>query len=122
MKISIENHVIDMPVGSLTVAGWTGRNRAAVEHHIEELKAIGVPPPSACPLFYQVSPELASQSLRQQFLGEKSSGEVEPVLLFDGQSLYLTAGSDHTDRGWEAVSVAASINGTEPPRPASKTA
>lgn len=108
MKITIEQNVIDMPVGTLTVAGWTGRNRAAVDHHIEELKAIGVPAPSTCPLFYQVSPELASQATQQQFLGDKSSGEVEPVLLFDGQSLYLTTGSDHTDRGWETVSVAVS--------------
>mgnify|MGYP000547073933 CR=1 FL=1 len=28
------------------IAGWTGRDVAALEHHIEELKAIGVQPPS----------------------------------------------------------------------------
>lgn len=108
MKFTVQDTVIDLPVGSLTVAGWTGRNRAAVEHHIEELKAIGVPAPSTCPLFYRVSPELASQSSHQQFLGDQASGEVEPVLLFDGNHLYLSTGSDHTDRGWETVSVAAS--------------
>lgn len=106
MQFNTSDKVIDLPVGTLTVAGWTGRNRAAVDHHIEELKAIGVPAPSTCPLFYEVSPELASQAAQQQFLGDKSSGEVEPVLLFDGKKLFLGAGSDHTDRGWETVSVA----------------
>lgn len=35
----------------LVVAGWTGRDRAAIEHHIEELALLGVPRPSAVPLW-----------------------------------------------------------------------
>src|SRR5580692_1282255 len=34
-------------VDNLVVAGWTGRDRAAVEHHIKELAAIGVKAPAA---------------------------------------------------------------------------
>lgn len=101
-------HVIDAKVGTLIVAGWTGRNRAAVEHHIEELKAIGVPPPSSTPLFYRVSPELASTDTEQYFLDDTASGEVEPVIIYDGEDLYLSTGSDHTDRAWERQSVAVS--------------
>lgn len=108
MKISTPNGYLDAPVGNLIVAGWTGRNRAAVEHHIEELKAIGVPPPSTTPLFYRVSPELASADSEQYFLGDTASGEVEPVIVFDGKDLYLGTGSDHTDRAWETQSVAVS--------------
>ena len=108
MKISTPNGDIQAPVGTLTVAGWTGRNRAAVEHHIEELKAIGVPPPSTTPLFYRVSPELASTDEQQFFLGDTASGEVEPVIIYDGKDLYLGTGSDHTDRAWETQSVAVS--------------
>ncbi|UOD49863.1 DUF2848 domain-containing protein [Orrella daihaiensis] len=108
MKISTPNGYLDAPVGNLIVAGWTGRNRAAVEHHIEELKAIGVPPPSTTPLFYRVSPELASADSEQYFLGDTASGEVEPVIIFDGKDLYLGTGSDHTDRAWETQSVAVS--------------
>lgn len=107
MKFNIAEKSIDLPVKALTVAGWTGRNREAVQHHIDELKAIGVPAPSTYPLFYGVSPELASLDDNQYFLGEQSSGEVEPLLVYDGQSIYLGTGSDHTDRGWETVSVAA---------------
>ena len=114
MKISIVTHdggsaqILDADVGALTVAGWTGRNREAVEHHIKELEAIGVPRPSTTPLFYRVSPELATTASEQFFLGDTASGEVEPVLIFDGTDLYLGTGSDHTDRAWEAQSVAVS--------------
>ena len=34
---------------TLIVAGWTGRDEAALNHHIEELAAIGVPRPSSVP-------------------------------------------------------------------------
>lgn len=108
MKLSTPNGHIEAPVGNLIVAGWTGRNRAAVEHHIEELKAIGVPPPSTTPLFYRVSPELASTDVQQYFLGDTASGEVEPMIAYDGKDLYLGTGSDHTDRAWETQSVAVS--------------
>jgi len=73
MKISIPskegsvNGALDAPIGTLIVAGWTGRNLAAVEHHIEELKAIGVPPPSTTPLFYRASPQLTSTEHEQFF-------------------------------------------------------
>ena len=34
-------------IDELVIAGWTGRDVAALNHHIDELKAIGVPPPSS---------------------------------------------------------------------------
>jgi hypothetical protein len=108
MKLVCDSKAIETPVGALIVAGWTGRNREAVEHHIQELEAIGVPPPSTCPLFYRVSPELASGDHDQYFLGDTASGEVEPVLIYDGKTIYLGTGSDHTDRAWETQSVAVS--------------
>lgn len=45
------------------VAGWTGRDRAAVDHHIAELADLGVAPPSEVPLFYRVSQSLFTQAL-----------------------------------------------------------
>jgi len=32
----------------LVIAGWTGRNAEAIEHHIVELEALGVPVPLPC--------------------------------------------------------------------------
>lgn len=93
-------------VRDLVVAGWTGRDRAAVEHHIAELAEIGVAPPSRTPLYYRLSPNLLTQEPTVQMLGPGGSGEVEPMLLDDGEALWLGLGSDHTDRALEAVSVA----------------
>jgi hypothetical protein len=91
---------------ALTVAGWTGRDAAAVAHHIEELAAIGVPRPSATPLFYRCAPGLLTHGERIAVLGAETSGEAEPLLLRADGALWLGLGSDHTDRGLEATSVA----------------
>jgi hypothetical protein len=90
------------------VAGWTGRDPAAIEHHIEELAAIGVPRPSQVPLYYRVAAQQATQAETIQVIGTNTSGEVEPVLFDTGEALYLTLGSDHTDRQLETHSVALS--------------
>ncbi|MBZ8134341.1 DUF2848 domain-containing protein [Afifella sp. IM 167] len=102
-----EGHV-RLCLQNAVVAGWTGRDRAAVDHHIAELQAIGVPPPSTVPLFYRVSAALFTADPAIELVGETSSGEVEPVLFDDGQALYLALGSDHTDRKLETHSVALS--------------
>ena len=34
-------------IHELIVAGWAGRDRAAVDHHIAELAELGVAPPSS---------------------------------------------------------------------------
>jgi hypothetical protein len=35
------------------IAGWTGRDPAAVEKHIRELEALGVKRPASTPIFYR---------------------------------------------------------------------
>ena len=95
-------------VSALVIAGWTGRDPAAIEHHIEELAAIGVPRPSQVPLFYRVSASQLSSAALIEAVGDQSSGEVEPVLFRHEGRWWLSAGSDHTDRRAEAWSVALS--------------
>lgn len=90
----------------LIVAGWAGRDLAAVQHHIDELAAIGVAPPSQVPLFYQVSANQIIQSVSVSALGTESSGEVEPLLVRSSGQLFVGLGSDHTDRKTETWSVA----------------
>jgi len=97
-----------LPVSTLFVAGWTGRNTDAVQHHIDELAILGIKPPSATPLYYRVSHALMTQDPAIQVLGGGTSGEVEPLLIRAGEKNYLGLASDHTDRDLEAVSVAAS--------------
>ena len=91
---------------TLIVAGWTGRDGVAVAHHIEELQALGVAPPSQTPLYYRVSSSLLTQSARIEVLGEATSGEAEPLILQAEASRWIGLASDHTDRALEAHSVA----------------
>ncbi len=99
---------IEVAVSRLVVAGWTGRDAAAIEHHIAELARIGVPRPSAVPLYYRLAAALLTQADRIEALGVASSGEAEPVLLRHAGRWWLTVGSDHTDRAVETYSVAVS--------------
>jgi hypothetical protein len=106
LTFEAEGRAHKIAVSQLIVAGWTGRDMKAVQHHIDELAALGVPAPSSVPLHYRVSADLLSTTDRLQVLGNETSGEAEPLLIHDGQTLWLGLGSDHTDRGLEAVSVA----------------
>jgi hypothetical protein len=93
----------------LIMAGWTGRDRAAVDHHIAELAALGVPGPRRIPTFYQLDPALLAGAVSTiQVLGEDTSGEVEVVLLSLADGLWIGLGSDHTDRAMEVHGVAIS--------------
>ena len=95
-------------IDDLVIAGWTGRDVAALEHHIEELKAIGVQPPSRVPLYYRVATSLLTQADSIEVLGDDTSGEAEPVLVGTPDRLWVTVGADHTDRRVESYGVAVS--------------
>ena len=95
-------------IDEFIIAGWAGRDRAAIEHHIEELAAIGVPRPSAVPLFYRVASNQLSQDESIQVVGSETSGEVEVLVFASAGELYVSLTSDHTDRKLEAHSVALS--------------
>ena len=99
---------IEFEPEALIVAGWTGRDEAALRHHIEELAAIGVPRPSSVPVFYRNSTANLTQSSRLQVLGPHTSGEVEPVIVACDDGLWLGLGSDHTDRKAETSGIALS--------------
>jgi len=95
-------------ITEMVVAGWAGRDRDAIEHHIDELAAIGVPRPSKVPLFYRVAASSLTQTEQIQVLGDQTSGEAEPFVFSLQGELYVTVASDHTDRKLEAHSVALS--------------
>lgn len=99
---------IELQPKQLVIAGWTGRDRTAIDHHIEELAAIGVPRPSNVPLYYRLAASLLTQAPQIEVLGAGSSGEVEPVLVRSLNRWWLTVGSDHTDREAERAGVALS--------------
>lgn len=97
---------VDVEIEEVVIGGWTGRDTAAVQHHIDELAEIGVPAPSTTPLFYRVAADLLTQAEHIQTVGDGGSGEVEAVLIGTGSGIVVACGSDHTDRKAEAWSVA----------------
>ena len=98
----------DVAIDHLVVAGWTGRDKAAVEKHIAELEAIGVKRPASTPIFYRASAARVTTDEAIEALGAASSGEAEFVLLQHGGRLWVGSGSDHTDREVEKYGVSVS--------------
>jgi len=97
-----------LDIERLIIAGWTGRDRDAVQHHIDELAAIGVKPPATVPTFYPLAAQLLTTDDVLEVPRDDSSGETEFVLLQGKDALYIGIGSDHTDRKVEAYDVTVS--------------
>lgn len=98
----------NVEVGRLVIAGWTGRDKAALEKHIAELEALGVKRPASVPIFYRASTARLTTDATIEALGEASSGEAEFVVFRHGERLWVGAGSDHTDREVEKYGVSIS--------------
>ncbi len=95
-------------IKELVIAGWTGRDEQALRKHIRELQEIGVKPPKTTPIFYRVAASLLTLEDEIQVSGTDTSGEVEFVLLSKSDGLWVTVGSDHTDRKAETIGVSLS--------------
>lgn len=89
----------------LVIAGWTGRDREAMEKHIAELEELGVPRPASTPVYYRVAASRLTQAPCIEVSGDDSSGEAEFVLAQLGGRLWVGIGSDHTDRKLETAGV-----------------
>ncbi len=98
----------EVAIDDAVVAGWTGRDPAAVEKHIRELELLGVKRPATTPIFYRVAAARLTTDHEIEVVGERSGGEVEFVLLQHDGRLWVGAGSDHTDREVETYGVTVS--------------
>ena len=92
-------------IAHLIIAGWAGRDKAALESHIAELEQAGVPRPEGTPAFYRIGNNLLTQAPEIQVSATSSSGEVEAIILNAAEGMWVGLGSDHTDRKLEAISV-----------------
>src|SRR6266571_818969 len=98
----------DVAIREAVMAGWTGRDRAAMERHIVEMEAIGVKRPSSLPVFYRCSASRLNMADEIEVTGEDSSGEVEFVLIQSEGNLWVGTGSDQTDRKVESYNITVS--------------
>jgi hypothetical protein len=105
----------DVSVSKAIVAGWTGRDRVALEKHIVELEELGVARPASTPIYYRVAASRITTAPVIETTGEASSGEVEFVLAQWGGQMWVGVGSDHTDRQVETYNVTVSKQMCEKP-------
>lgn len=96
------------PIRRIICAGWVGKDKKALQAHIDELAQHGVPVPSRTPIYLNFSPYLVTTSDAIEVVSGESSGEVEYVILKEGDRTYIGVGSDQTDRGFEKFSIPAS--------------
>lgn len=74
--------------------------------HIRELERdLGVPAPKKIPTIFECSNLLLTQEEDLQFVGNRTCGEVEYIILVCGGKIYIGVGSDHTDRELEGQNV-----------------
>jgi hypothetical protein len=92
-------------VDDLVIAGWAGRDKEKMEHHIAELEALGVARPKTTPTYYRVAAARLTTSGEIEVCGGDSSGEAESLLIAAEGRLYVGVGSDHTDRKLETYGV-----------------
>ena len=97
-----------LAIRDLVVAGWTGRDKAKMEKHIVELEALGVKRPATTPVFYSVSAARLTAATDIQATGSASSGEVETIVIHDGEQVWVGLASDHTDREVETYGITVS--------------
>jgi hypothetical protein len=112
LSLSFQNgsgpQAVAVSVDQTVVAGWTGRDPAAVEKHILELEALGIRRPASTPIFYRVASARLTTDGVIEVCGAASGGEVEYLLLGHKGRTWVGVGSDHTDREVEKYGVTAS--------------
>lgn len=87
------------------LVGYAGRDQAAVQAHVDELAAHGVPAPREVPAVWEVPASLLSSDAVVKVNGAATSGEAEPVLFLRDDGAFVAVGSDHTDRELERTDV-----------------
>jgi hypothetical protein len=92
-------------LNQVIIAGWTGRDSVALNKHIEELKELGIAPPTKVPCYFRASVNVISTQSDLQYCGEDGTGEVEFYLLSQPDGMWVGVASEHTDRKVETYSI-----------------
>lgn len=95
----------EIELESLIVVGFAGKDVKKTMEHIKELEEEGIKCPKTVPVVYQCSKEILTTSNEIEVIGDKTSGEVEYLVLVEDGKYYIGLGSDHTDRSLEANSI-----------------
>lgn len=101
-----EKYEISVSYENLFAIGYAGRNMEKTMEHIRELERdLGVPAPQKIPTIFQCEASTLRTERELSFVGNKTCGEVEYVIILKDGHTYIAVGSDHTDRDLESASV-----------------
>lgn len=117
LTLEVGGEKIPFEARRLVAAGYTGRNRAQVQAHIDELAHQGIPAPESFPTLYEIDFPLLSSWDQISASSPTVSGEAEAVLLFPSEKLedaFVSLGSDFTDRVEERRSIPRSKQQAKP--------
>lgn len=95
----------EIELANLIVVGFAGKDIKKTMEHIHELEAEGIKCPKTVPVVYQCSKALLTTDGNIDVIADKTSGEVEYLILVRDGKYFIGIGSDHTDRALEAVSI-----------------
>ena len=99
---------LTLAIDQMVIAGWTGRDPVARDHHIKELQELGIAPPATTPIYYRCAARRFTTDAMIECTDVNSSGEVEFCLIASGGKTYVGVGSDHTDRQVETYNITVS--------------
>ena len=100
------SEALELNYARVFAIGYAGRNMEKTMEHIKELEEqLGVPAPKRIPTIFQCGNYTLTQEKDLHFVGEKTCGEVEYVIIIKNGKRYIGVGSDHTDRALESASV-----------------
>lgn len=104
LRLNVEGELVELEINRVINAGYSGRDQAAVQAHIDEMMQddIIATEPDEVPVTYQLAQYLLlTDPGTIQIVGEDTSGEAEYGLLVTGDETYVVAASDQTDRKLE---------------------
>ena len=102
--LKLDGSPFEFSVRRILVAGYTGRNTEQALAHVAELERQGIVPPDRVPALFPIGSEWTTTESDLEFPAATVSGEVEPALLFRGDSLddaVVSVIVDFTDREQE---------------------
>lgn len=98
LQVVATEEVIELDATSLILAGFTGRSAQAVADHLWELSLIGVGAPESVPIYWSIEPDLLRPCANISAPPERTSGEIEYVLVRSAGRWFVGVGSDHHDK------------------------
>lgn len=98
-------HPVTLDVTRVYNLGFTIRDRAQMQRHLDEVIGVSVAWPEKPPVIFPISSwaTLITDDVPVQY--ETTSGEIEIVMIKQDGKLFVTCGSDHTDRELEKTDI-----------------